>query len=33
MRNTVAKLTFIILSFNVTFSNKSCGDTKIGCVI
>ena len=28
MRNTVAKLTFIILAFNITFINKSYGDTK-----
>ena len=28
MRNTVAKLTFIIPTFNVTFTNKSYGDTK-----
>ena len=32
MKNKVAKLTFIILAFNVTFINKSYGDTKI-CVI
>ena len=28
MRNTVAKLTFIVLTFNVIFITKSCGDTK-----
>ena len=28
MRNTVAKLTFIVLTFNVTFISKSYGDTK-----
>ena len=28
MRNIVAKLTFIILAFNVTFINKSYGDPK-----
>ena len=28
MRNTVAKLTFTALTFNVTFINKSYGDTK-----
>ena len=33
MRNTVAKLPFIILKFNVTFINKSHGDTKRRCVI
>ena len=32
MRNTAAKLTFIILKFNVTFINKSHGDTKRRCV-
>ena len=33
MRNTEAKLTFIILKFNVTFINKPHGDTKGRCVI
>ena len=33
MRNTVAKLTFIIFAFNVTFINKSYGDIKRRCVI
>ena len=33
MRNTAAKVTFIILKFNVTFINKSHGDTKRRCVI
>ena len=33
MRNTVAKLTFIALTFNVKFINKSYGDTKRRCVI
>ena len=33
MRNTVAKLTFIILAFNITFIDKSHGDTKRKCVI
>ena len=33
MRNTAAKFTFIILKFNVTFINKSHGDTKRRCVI
>ena len=33
MRNIVAKLTFIILAFNVTFINKLCDDTKRRCVI
>ena len=28
MRNAAAKLTFIILTFNVTFINKSHGDIK-----
>ena len=28
MRNTVAKLKFIALTFNVIFISKSCGDTK-----
>ena len=28
MRNTAAKLTFLILTFNVTFINKNYGDTK-----
>ena len=28
MRNTAAKPTFIILKFNITFINKSYGDTK-----
>ena len=28
MKNTVAKLTFIVLTFNVTLINKSHGDTK-----
>ena len=28
MRNTLAKLTFTILAFNVTCINKSCGYTK-----
>ena len=28
MRNTAAKLTFIILNINVTFINKSHGDAK-----
>ena len=33
MRNAPAKLTFIVLTFNVTFINKSYGDTKRRCVI
>ena len=33
MRNTVAKLTFIVLTFNVTFINKSHGDIKRRCII
>ena len=33
MWNTVAKLTFIIVAFNVTFINKSYGHTKGRCVI
>ena len=33
MRNTAEKLAFIILTFNVTFINKSCGDTKKRYVI
>ena len=33
MRKRAAKLTFIILKFNVTFINKSHGDTKKRCVI
>ena len=33
MRNTVAKLTFIVLTFNVTFISKSYGDTKRKSVI
>ena len=33
MRNTVAKLTFIVLTFNVTFFDKSYEDTKRRCVI
>ena len=33
MRNTAAKLIFIILTFNVTFINKSYDDTKRRCVI
>ena len=28
MRNTAGKPILIILTFNVTFINKSCGDTK-----
>ena len=28
MKNTVAKHTFIVLTFNVTLINKSYGDTK-----
>ena len=32
MRNTAAKLTLIILKFNVAFINKSHGDTKRRCV-
>ena len=32
MRNTAAKLAFIILKLNVTFINKSYGDTKRRCV-
>ena len=33
MMNTAAKLTFVILKFNVTFINKSPGDTKKRCLI
>ena len=33
MRKTVAKFTFIVLTFNVTFINKSYGDTKRRCLI
>ena len=33
MSNTVTKFTFIILALNVTFINKSYGDTKRRCVI
>ena len=33
MRKTVAKLTFIVLTLNVTFINKSYGDTKRRCLI
>ena len=33
LRNTLAKLTFIVLPFNVTFIDKSYGDTKRRCVI
>ena len=29
MRNAVAKLRFIVLTFNVTFINKSYGDIKM----
>ena len=32
MRNAAAKLTFIMPKFNVTFINKSHGDTKRRCV-
>ena len=33
MRNAAAKLTFIILTFNATFINKSHGDIKRRCII
>ena len=33
MRNAAAKLAFIILTFNVTFINKSHGDIKRRCII
>ena len=33
MTNTAAKLKFVILKFNVTFINKSHGDTERRCVI
>ena len=33
MRNTVAKLTFIVLTFGVAFINKSYDDTKRRIVI
>ena len=33
MRNGAAKLTFIILTVNVTFINKSHGDIKRSCMI
>ena len=33
MKNTVAKLTFIILAYYVTFINKSYGDIKKRCVV
>ena len=33
MRNAAAKLTFIILTFNITFINKSHGDIKRRCII
>ena len=33
MRKAAAKLTFIILTFNVTFFNKSHGDIKRRCII
>ena len=32
MRNKAAELTFIIFKFNVTFINKSHGDTKRRCM-
>ena len=33
LRNTVGKLTFIVLTFNVTFIDKPYGNTKRRCVI
>ena len=33
IRNAAAKLAFIILTFNVTFINKSHGDMKRRCII
>ena len=32
MRNAAARLTFIILTFKVTFINKSHGDIKRRCI-
>ena len=32
MRNVAAKFTFIILTFNITFINKSHGDNCVGLV-
>ena len=33
MRKVAAKLTFIILTFKVTFINKSHGDIKRRCIV